>query len=259
MGASSSTSNPSPVAHEQREQESLASAALALPLLHAAHARSADALPDALTPPRAAFRLPSGSPSPARLDALLARLGPAAASLFFGDGEGADAGWLGFLKGFNRCCARAPASQPLALLLRVYADAGAPCGVHFQPGDGDDGKVVGELAPEEIAAFLWMCWVMAWSGSAPRIGGDGSEKSEPAVVLLPDVSHLVLSALVSAGAVADDAGVWDWDISGGGKGVKVQEFTSWVLSTAVGLGNCLSRYVKERTRLLAADPVKVSE
>jgi hypothetical protein len=263
MGASSSTGILSPEAHEQREQESLASAALALPLLHAAHSRSADALPDALTPPRASFLLSSGSPPPAHLDALLARLGPAVPSLFFGHGEGADAGWLGFLKGFNRCCARAPASQSLALLLRVYAaacaDAGAPCGVQFQPGDGDDGKVVGELAPEEIAAFLWMCWVMAWSGSAPRIGGDGSEKSEPVVVLLPDVSHLVLSALVSAGAVADDAGVWDWEISGGGKGVKVREFTSWVLSTAVGLGNCLSRYVKERIRLLAADPVKVSE
>lgn len=265
MGASASTSNASPEAHEQREQESLASACLALPLLHAAHTRSAassDALPDALSPPRAAFRLSGSSAPPPHFDALLAHLGPAIASLFFGHGEGADAGWVGFLKGFNRCCARVPTSQSLALLLRVYAaacaDAGAPCGVQFQPDDDDEGKVVGELAPEEIAVLLWMCWVMAWGSSAPSGACDGGQKSEPVVVILPQVSHLVLSALVSAGAVADDAGIWDWEISGAGKGVKVQEFTSWVLSTAVGLGSCLSRYVQERLRLLAADSMEVS-
>jgi hypothetical protein len=95
-----------------------------------------------------------------------------------------------------------------------------------QLGDGDDGKVVGEITPEEIAVFLWMCWVMVWSVSAPRIGGDGCEKSEPVVVLnglLSDVWHLVLSLLVSVGAVAVE-------------GVKVQEFTSWVLSLALCAG-----------------------
>jgi hypothetical protein len=43
-----------------------------------------------------------------------------------------------------------PLQESLALFLRVYAvacaDAGAPCGVQFQPGDDDDGKVTGELA-----------------------------------------------------------------------------------------------------------------
>ncbi|RCV15051.1 hypothetical protein SETIT_3G027900v2 [Setaria italica] len=266
MGASSSTANPSPEAHEQREQETLASAALALPLLRAAFTRTAadaGALPDALAPPRASFRLP-GSPPPPHFHDLLARLGPAIASLFSADGAAAgDAGWVPFLRGFNRCCARVSASRSLALLLRVYAAAcdatGAPCGVQFQPDEGgdEDGKVVGELAPEEIAAFLWMCWVMTWSGSAPKASGDGGDKSEePVVVLLPDVTHLVLSALVSAGAVADDDGIWGWKIPSGGKGVKVQEFTSWMLSTASGLGNCLSRYVQDRFRSLVADPAE---
>jgi hypothetical protein len=131
--------------------------------------------------------------------------------------------------------------------------------VQFQPDeDGDgDGKVVGELAPGEIAALLWMCWAMAWSGSAPRVSDDeGATKGEP--VLLPDVSQLVLSALVSAGAVADDAGVWGWDVSGAaGKGVTAQEFTSWVISTVPGLGNCLSRYVQDRFRSCEVDPAKV--
>ncbi|CAL5029479.1 unnamed protein product [Urochloa decumbens] len=276
MGASSSTANPSPEAHEQREQETLASATLALPLLRAAFTRTssssagAGALPDALAPPRgASFLRPPGSPPPPpHFHGLLAGLGPAVASLFSAGGAAAlegDAGWVPFLRGFNRCCARVSASRSLALLHRVYANAcaaaGAPCGVQFQPGDegGDEeGKVVGELAPEEIAAFLWMCWVMAWSGSAPRDSGDGGNKSEPVVVLLPDVTHLVLSALVSAGAVADDDGIWGWEISRGGKGLKVQEFTSWVISTASGIGNCLSRYVQGRFRSLVADPTEES-
>jgi hypothetical protein len=272
MGASSSTGNPSPEAHEQREQETLASAALSLPLLRVAFSRSAaaanaNALPDALAPPPASYRLPGSPPLPPHFHGILSGLGPTIASQFFGHGAAAtpegDAGWVPFLRGFNRCCARVPASRSLALLLRVYAaacaGAGAPCGVLLQPDEGgdEDGKVVGELTPEEIAVFLWMCWVMAWSASASRVAGDGGEKSEPVAVLLPDVTHLVLSALVSAGAVADDAGVWGWDISSGGKGLKVQEFTSWVLSTPVGLGNCLSRYVRDRFRALAADSVEV--
>uniref|UniRef100_A0A0E0DJK9 TLDc domain-containing protein n=1 Tax=Oryza meridionalis TaxID=40149 RepID=A0A0E0DJK9_9ORYZ len=265
MGASTSTGNPSPEEQEQREQETLASASLALPLLRGAFSRSSASLAEALSPPPADFRSDS-PPVPPHLHGLVARLGPAIASLFFSDvGPAGDAaGWLGFLRGFNRCCARVPASQSLALLLRVYAaacaDAGAPCGLQFHPdedGAGGEGKVVGELAPGEIAVLLWMCWVMAWSGSGPGVSGgqEGGGKGEP--VLLPDVTHLVLSALVSAGAVADDAGVWGWEVSRGGKGVKVQEFTSWVLSTAAGLGNCLSRYVQERFRSCAADPVEV--
>ncbi|KAM0929940.1 hypothetical protein ACQ4PT_001302 [Festuca glaucescens] len=263
MGASSSTGNPSSA--EAREQESLASASLPLPLLRAVFSRSSD-LAETLSFPPSTFQspFPPSSPPPEHFHDLLAALGPTIASLFFspaassaGDGDG---DWLGFLRGFNACCARARASLPLAQLLRVYAAAcaaaGAPCGVRFQPDeDGGDGKVVGELAPGEVSVLLSMCWAMAWSGSAPRASDEGAKKGEP--VLLPEVSQLVLSALLSAGAVADDAGVWGWEVSGAaGKGVMAQEFTSWVISTVPGLGNCLSRYVQDRFRSCEVDPVK---
>uniref|UniRef100_A0ACD5UVQ8 Uncharacterized protein n=2 Tax=Avena sativa TaxID=4498 RepID=A0ACD5UVQ8_AVESA len=262
MGASSSTGNPSSA--EQREQESLASASLSLPLLRAVFSRSSD-LPQTLSFPPASFRSasPRDSPPPPHFHDLLAALGPTIASLFFSPGASSSAGdedWLGFLRGFNACCARARASLPLAQLLRVYAGAcaaaGAPCGVSFHPDEegGGDGKVQGELAPGEISLLLWMCWAMAWSGGAPR-GSEGAKGEEP--VLLPEVSQLVLSALVSAGAVADDAGIWGWEVSNAaGKGVTAQEFTSWVISTVPGLGNCLSRYVQDRFRSCEVDPVK---
>lgn len=255
MGGSSSTANAPAEARELREQEALASAALPLPLLRAVFSRSTD-LAETLSLPPASFRSASPPETPAHFHDLLASLGPTIASLFFSHGASKDAGdWLGFLRGFNSCCARARASLPLALLLRVYAAAcaaaGAPCGVQFRPDEDDGGeeggKVVGELAPGEIAVLLSMCWVMAWSGLAPRVLG-GEEGGKGEAVLLPDVSHLVLSALVSAGAVADDEGVWGWEVSGSGKGVTVQEFTSWVISTVPGLGNCLSRYVQDRFR-----------
>ncbi|KAF7004043.1 hypothetical protein CFC21_019298 [Triticum aestivum] len=268
MGGSSSTASAPAEARELREQEALASAALSLPLLRAVFSRSAD-LAATLSLPPTSFRSAPPLETPAHFQDLLASLGPTIASLFFPRGASEDAGaggWLGFLKGFNSCCARARASLPLAVLLRVYAAAcaaaGAPCGVQFRPGEdggGDEegGKVVGELAPGEIAVLLSMCWVMAWSGLAPRVSG-GEEGGKGEAVLLPDVSHLVLSALVSAGAVADDEGVWGWEVSGAGKGVSVQEFTSWVISTVPGLGNCLSRYVQDRFRSSESDPAKES-
>ncbi|KAK1686318.1 hypothetical protein QYE76_047166 [Lolium multiflorum] len=258
MGASSSTDNPAAAA--AHEQESLAAASLPLPLLRAVFSSRSSSLPDTLAFPPATFHSPT-SPPPDHFHDLLAALGPAIASLFFSPAASpsSSSDWLSFLKGFNACCARARASLPLAHLLRVYAAAcaaaGAPCGVRFQP-DEDDGKVVGELAPPEIAALLSMCWAMAWSGSAPT--PRGADKGEDPV-LLPDVSSLVLSALVSAGAVADDAAVWGWEVSaaaGAGKGVTAQEFTSWVISTVPGLGSCLSRYVQDRFRSCQADPVK---
>ncbi|CAN6271824.1 unnamed protein product [Urochloa humidicola] len=71
MGVSSSTStaNPSSEAHEQREQETFASIALALPLLRVGFTRtssSADALADVLAPPRRAsfLRLLGSRPPP---------------------------------------------------------------------------------------------------------------------------------------------------------------------------------------------------
>jgi hypothetical protein len=40
---------------------------------------------------------------------------------------------------------------------------------------------MGKLAAEEIAVFLWVCWVMAWSASVSRVAGYGWEKPYPIV------------------------------------------------------------------------------
>ncbi|CAN6250532.1 unnamed protein product [Urochloa humidicola] len=123
MGASSSTANPSPEAHEQREQETLASAALALPLLRAAFTRTssstadANALPDALAPPRGvSFLRPPGSPPPPpHFHDLLTGLGPAVASLFSAGGAAAGAdGELGPVPQGVQPLLRARLGLPLA-------------------------------------------------------------------------------------------------------------------------------------------------
>uniref|UniRef100_A0A453D476 Uncharacterized protein n=1 Tax=Aegilops tauschii subsp. strangulata TaxID=200361 RepID=A0A453D476_AEGTS len=109
MGASSSTANAPAEARELREQEALASAALSLPLLRAVFSRSPD-LAATLSLPPASFRSASPLETPAHFQDLLASLGPTIASLFFSRGASKDAGaggWVGFLRGFNSCCARA--------------------------------------------------------------------------------------------------------------------------------------------------------
>ncbi|CAN6175093.1 unnamed protein product, partial [Urochloa humidicola] len=129
----------------------------------------------------------------------------------FSSTDGA-AWWVPFLPQGLQPLLRARLGPPLAHAAPTRVRCGlrrrgGPCGVVFQPGEGDDedGKVVGELTPEEIAVLLWICWVMSWSGSAPKTSGDGGDKSsEPVVVILLDVTHQVLSALVSAVAVADE-------------------------------------------------------
>lgn len=44
---------------------------------------------------------------------------------------------------------------------------------------------MGKLPPGEIIVLLWMCWVM--------VCGEGFRKSKGGPVLLPDMSHLVIS------------------------------------------------------------------
>lgn len=93
-GAASSSSAAGSTSAEAHEQESLAAASLALPLLRAVFSRSSD-LPSILSPPPAAFRPASSPPEPPpRFHDLLARLGPAIASLFFDHGAADGGDWL---------------------------------------------------------------------------------------------------------------------------------------------------------------------
>lgn len=100
------------------------------------------------------------------------------------------------------------------------------------------------LAPSDLAMILSACWVMERSWRV-------SSKKEIAVI--PDLRHLVVSALVLSGEVGeDDEIVWEGDVLGNEKSVAAQKVQLWVMSTAPGLASCFSRYVQEKLKACVA-------
>ncbi|THU64093.1 hypothetical protein C4D60_Mb01t22820 [Musa balbisiana] len=139
-----------------------------------------------------------------------------------------------------------PVSRSINVLHRLYAalsrEAGAPCGLEFDPDADDDDKVGRSLVPGEVLMLFWICWVM---GHSSRIAKMSRNAKDPLV--LPDMSHLLVSALVSCGVIAEeDEHIWRSDVLAVDKGSSAQKFQTWVLTTTPGLANCLPKYVQER-------------
>ncbi|XP_039114862.1 uncharacterized protein LOC120250144 [Dioscorea cayenensis subsp. rotundata] len=257
MGASSSTqTSSSSSSNAHQEEESLAASTTPLPLLRAAFSnlsvpsalQRAFSLPAYQTlPPHASFSVPGFFPG------ILSQIGPSVVDLFFSPStDDGDIDWLGFLRGYNRCCARASASSSLATLLRLYSmacsKAGIPTKLSFDLDDPIEGKIDGSLGASDLLALLWVCWIM---GRLLKVSNGG--EIGKGVVVLPDVSHLVISALVACGEIEDDEGIWDFDVAGSEKCVTAQKFCMWVLSTAPNLVHCFSQYVQERVRACASE------
>lgn len=196
---------------------------------------------------------------PEHFPALSNNLGATLVSLFFPVADDRADGridWIGFLSGYKRCCGRMPVSRSINVLHRLYAalsrEAGAPCGLEFDPDADDDDKVGRSLVPGEVLMLFWICWVM---GHSSRIAKMSRNAKDPLV--LPDMSHLLVSALVSCGVIAEeDEHIWRSDVLAVDKGVSAQKFQTWVLTTAPGLVNCLPKYVQERIQACSSSKVR---
>ncbi|THU64089.1 hypothetical protein C4D60_Mb01t22780 [Musa balbisiana] len=259
MGASSSADHGGISEQQQRqeEEENLAAATGFLPSLRNAFSNLAS--PSSSSVPLASLQealsldvqvvASESTPVPEHFPALSNNLGATLVSLFFPVADDRADGridWIGFLSGYNRCCGRMPVSRSINVLYGLYAalsrEAGAPCGLEFDPDAGDDDKVGGSLLPGEVLMLFWICWVM---GHSSRIAKMSRNAKDPLV--LPDMSHLLVSALVSCGVIAEeDEHIWRSDVLAVDKGVSAQKFQTWVLTTAPGLVNCLPKYVQER-------------
>ncbi|CAD5191240.1 unnamed protein product [Musa acuminata subsp. malaccensis] len=259
MGASSSADHGGISEQQQRqeEEENLAAATGFLPSLR--NAFSSLSPPSSSSVPLASLQealslnvqvvASESTPVPEHFPALSNNLGATLVSLFFPVADDRADGridWIGFLSGYNRCCGRMPVSRSINVLYRLYAalsrEAGAPCGLEFDPDAGDDDKVGGSLLPGEVLMLFWISWVM---GHSSRIAKMSRNAKDPLV--LPDMSHLLVSALVSCGVIAEeDEHIWRSDVLAVDKGVSAQKFQTWVLTTAPGLANCLPKYVQER-------------
>ncbi|XP_020576338.1 uncharacterized protein LOC110021948 [Phalaenopsis equestris] len=240
---------------EQQEQESLAASTGSLSFLKSAFANLSNpqsqsiplsSLHESLSIPSANLILPSGYHT-TKFSLLLPHLGPAVADRLFTAGNDTT-DWTAFLGGFNRCCARMPASSSVINLYRLFSDvcrgAGIACGLEFDSDVPDGGKVGGTFRPSDLMMFLWLCWAMEQSSRLP-MSGEGGE------LALPDLSHLVLSAFVAGNEAGSDESVWSLEGLSVEKIVAVQKLNSWILTTVPGIASCFSQFFKEKIKSVA--------
>ncbi|KAI3432024.1 TLDc domain-containing protein [Psidium guajava] len=247
MGASSSSDQKVPP--EQREVESLAASAGALPMLRKAFSDLAD--PQTSAVPVTSLQrclslcfdgpISSAPRVPASFPGLLEKIGPSIVDVFFVAEKGG-LSWVEFVKGYVKCCGRMAASMVIANLLRVFTlaanKAGHQVDLQFE-SDEADCKVGGHLTPRDVLMLLWMCWAMLWSSKVREL------PKGKAALYLPDIGCLVLSAVVSCVDNGSRLDLWNFDIFGSEDQLPARKFVAWALATVPTLPDCYSQFVHE--------------
>ncbi|XP_012073839.1 uncharacterized protein LOC105635371 isoform X2 [Jatropha curcas] len=248
MGASSSIEQN--VTREQREVESLAASTGAMPMLQNSFSKLADPQKNVvpLQSLQQCFFLNYKNPDceatkmPDSFLVLLDHLGSSIVDLLFISDKGG-LNWIEFLRGYLKFCGMMPASMALNNLLRVfattYAKAGLPLKLEFESND-DDCKISGSLLATDVLMLLWMCWTMLWDSKTSRFI-KGKEN-----LCLPDISHLILSAVMSCAEVDSSLDVWDCDISVLDVQLPVGKFLTWALTTVPSLTDCFTHFINKR-------------
>lgn len=173
---------------------------------------------------------------------LLDNLGSAIADQFFMTQKEAVT-WVEFVRGYSRCCGRTSASISLNTLLKLYAvtrtKAGLPLKLEFVSDDADC-KISGLLLANDVLMLLWMCWTMSWDVRTSTISKAKANLS------LPDINHLVLSAVTSCAEVGSGLNVWHCEVLGLEVQLPVGKFLTWAFKTVPSLPDCLTQFVHER-------------
>lgn len=247
MGASSSMEQ---VSVEQREAESLAASIGVLPMLQKAFSVLAD--PQTNTIPLHSlqqrfglfFENPTSEATaiPPNFQGLLSHLGSSIVDLFFLADKGG-VSWIEFLKGYVKCCGRMYASTSFNMLFRVFAMAAVKADISAKllfESDDSDCKMSGFLTPTDVLMLLWMCYVMSLNSKFfESLGGKGDYS-------LPDLSHLVLSAVLLCAEVGNDLNPWDCDILSMTVPLPAGKIHMWALKTVPSLPDCFTQFVHGR-------------
>lgn len=182
---------------------------------------------------------------------LLVHLGPSIVDLFFRADKGG-VHWIEFLRGYIRCCGRMSASMSLNNLYRLYAatraKAGNPLKLEFESDDADS-KISGSFVSTDVLMLLWMCWIMSQSYQTLKFS-DGKTKVD-----LPDIKHLILSAVVSCTEVGNDLNIWDCNILNLEYQLPAGKIHTWALTTVPGLVQYFTQYLHGRLQRFATSEV----
>ncbi|KAJ8540931.1 hypothetical protein K7X08_001747 [Anisodus acutangulus] len=254
MGQSSSAEQVSP---EQREAESIAASTGALPKLQKAFSLLSDpqthSIPTHSLQKYFGFSIEGSTIEdltvPKEFPVLLSHLSSSIVDLFFLSEKGGIT-WVEFLKGYIKCSGRTFSSASLNNLLRLFGMISVKADLPEKlqvVSDEEDSKISGFLLPVDLQMLLSMCWIM-WCDSkklraSSCLGGSG----------LPDVTHLVLSAIDSCVEADKKIDLWenssilDLDIQ-----LPVSKIIMWALKTVPSLADCYGEFVHARLCYIAA-------
>ncbi|PIN05187.1 putative protein with TLDc domain [Handroanthus impetiginosus] len=177
------------------------------------------------------------------LPLLFSHLGSAIVDLFFVDKDGVS--WIEFLRGYTKCCSRAVASKLFNNLFRVFSvtcsKAGLPVDLQFELFE-DDCKINGSLSPHDIHMLLCICWIFSWDSRALNLT-TGKRKGKCG---LPDISHLVLSAIESCAENGNELDFWDSTVPDLDLRLPAAKIQLWALKTVPNLADCFQQFVHAR-------------
>ncbi|KAK6115762.1 hypothetical protein DH2020_008031 [Rehmannia glutinosa] len=175
---------------------------------------------------------------------LFTHLGSTIVDLFFvADKDGVN--WIEFLRGYTKCCGRSVASTLFNNLFRVFSvtcsKAGLPVDLQFELSD-DDCKINGSLSPHNILMLLSICWIFSWDSRSFKLNnGKSSGKFS-----LPDISHLVLSAIESCAEDVRELDFWDSVVSDLDIQLPAAKIHLWALQNIPNLADCFQQFVHAR-------------
>ncbi|KAL8127106.1 uncharacterized protein LOC141721186 [Apium graveolens] len=247
MGATSSTEQAT---SEQREAESLAASTGGLSLLqhvfsNLSHPQTHSISPSSL---QQSFGIDfekvecEAIESPIGFAELLNHVGSSIVDLFFLAEKGG-INWIEFLRGYTKCCGRTSASNSLNNLCRVFGMAAEKAGLSLKlkfEFDDTDCKMTGSLLASELLMLLWVCWLMSWHH---RNTNNSKQKANH---ILPDLSHIVLSAVESCSDTSSD--IKNFNLSELNIELPAGKIHMWALRTVPFLADSFGQFVHAKLR-----------
>ncbi|KAK1391648.1 TLDc domain-containing protein [Heracleum sosnowskyi] len=247
MGASSSTEHDTT---ELREAESLAASTGGLSLLQNVFSNLSDPQTHTLSPSslQQSFGIDivkvecEAIEPPIGFAELLNHVGSSIVDLFFMAEKGG-INWLEFLRGYTKCCGRTSASNSLNTLFRVFAMAAEKAGLSLKlefEFDDTDCKMTGSLLASDLLMLLWVCWVMSWHHR------NTNNSKQKANYILPDLNHMVLSAVESCSDISSDSKISN--LSELNVELPAGKIHLWALRTVPFLADSFGQFVQAKLR-----------
>ncbi|KAJ8538288.1 hypothetical protein K7X08_014828 [Anisodus acutangulus] len=240
----------------QREAESIAASTEAFSLLSDPHAHS---IPTHSLQKCFRFSIEGSTHEELTLakefPVLLSHLSSSIVDLFFLSEKGGIT-WVEFLKGYIKCSGRTVSSASLNNLLRLFGTLSVKAGLPKKlqvVSDEEDSKISGFLLPVDLQMLLSMCWIMWWDSKklwASSSSGDSG---------LPNVSHLVLSAIDFCSEADKKLDLWEKSIFYLDIQLPVAKIVMWALKTVPSLADCFGQFVHARLFYIAAHKEKLEQ